>query len=241
MVKNKDEDDLKAKDAAQRDRMKDAQFKGCHMGLKDDDPNVKDQSWFIGDDNALQYAVVWLKPPDGYYYKLPKDDLDAGKGAWEKAKLLHQPYCAFQPHVMVLFQYYKDDTGKDKETGQELTVRNDASLEHNTKIEESFNSSLKAGNSDKVPSSKVTPRSKPYQVNCSIHSWMGGYIWSFDHPYAAVTDKDGKFEIKNAPAGVEVELMVWHEKGGMVKKNEKITLDKEKAKDLGTIEVEYKK
>ena len=41
-------------------------------------------------------------------------------------------------------------------------------------------------------------------------TWMNGYVWTFDHPYAATTDADGKFEIKNAPAG-KWRLVVWHE------------------------------
>ena len=68
-----------------------------------------------------------------------------------------------------------------------------------------------AGNSDKVPSGKIKPRSKVWQVNCNVHSWMGAYIWSFDHPYAAVTDKDGKFEITGLPPG-KFEVVVWHER-----------------------------
>jgi hypothetical protein len=39
---------------------------------------------------------------------------------------------------------------------------------------------------------------------------MKGYIRVFDHPYFAVTDADGRFEIKDAPVG-EFYLVVWHE------------------------------
>ena len=34
-----------------------------------------------------------------------------------------------------------------------------------------------------------------------------------DHPYAAVTDKEGKFTIPNLPVG-EHEFRVWHERSG---------------------------
>jgi hypothetical protein len=47
----------------------------------------------------------------------------------------------------------------------------------------------------------------------SIHSWVRGYVWSFDHPYFAVTDAKGNFEIKNAPPGTW-RLVVWQEKVG---------------------------
>ena len=35
----------------------------------------------------------------------------------------------------------------------------------------------------------------------------------FDHPYYAVTDEDGKFEIKDAPAG-NYRIVYWHENVG---------------------------
>jgi hypothetical protein len=40
---------------------------------------------------------------------------------------------------------------------------------------------------------------------------MDGYIWALDTPYAAVTGADGTFEIRNIPAGDELQLVVWHE------------------------------
>jgi hypothetical protein len=42
---------------------------------------------------------------------------------------------------------------------------------------------------------------------------MVGWLRIFDHPYFAVTDEDGKFEIKLAPAG-NYSLMSWHEAVG---------------------------
>ena len=50
----------------------------------------------------------------------------------------------------------------------------------------------------------------PYR--CTIHPWMNGWVRVFDHPYYAVTDEDGKFEIKNAPAG-KFRIVFWHENG----------------------------
>jgi RNA polymerase sigma factor (sigma-70 family) len=47
----------------------------------------------------------------------------------------------------------------------------------------------------------------------SIHPWVQGYVWAFDHPYFAVSDSNGNFEIKDAPSGAW-RLVVWHEKIG---------------------------
>ncbi len=54
--------------------------------------------------------------------------------------------------------------------------------------------------------------SPPIQYKCTVHPWMTGYVRIFDHPYFAVTDEDGKFEIKNAPVG-KFRIVYWHENG----------------------------
>jgi hypothetical protein len=42
---------------------------------------------------------------------------------------------------------------------------------------------------------------------------MSGWVRVFDNPYFAVTDADGNFEIKDAPAGT-YRLMIWQESIG---------------------------
>lgn len=48
------------------------------------------------------------------------------------------------------------------------------------------------------------------QVRSNTHTWIRGYIYIFDHPYAAVTGEDGSFVIDGLPQG-EYLLKVWHE------------------------------
>jgi hypothetical protein len=50
-------------------------------------------------------------------------------------------------------------------------------------------------------------------VKCNIHPWMRSYIAVFKHPYFAVTDKNGNFELKNLPPGTYT-IKAWHEKLG---------------------------
>jgi hypothetical protein len=45
------------------------------------------------------------------------------------------------------------------------------------------------------------------------HREMGGWIRVFSHPYFAVTNENGAFEFKNAPAG-KYRLMIWHAAAG---------------------------
>jgi hypothetical protein len=51
-------------------------------------------------------------------------------------------------------------------------------------------------------------------MSCNIHQHMTAKIWVFDHPFYAVTDAQGKYEIKDIPAGVEVWVVGWHEESG---------------------------
>lgn len=55
-------------------------------------------------------------------------------------------------------------------------------------------------------------RDRPVRVGCDIHTWMSAWIYVFDHPYFAVTNKAGEFRIENVPAGKYV-LHVRHPEG----------------------------
>jgi hypothetical protein len=57
----------------------------------------------------------------------------------------------------------------------------------------------------------------PLPVTCFIHPWMQGYLIIRDDPYIAISARDGRFEIKNLPAG-EWTFRAWHERSGWVKK-----------------------
>ena len=46
---------------------------------------------------------------------------------------------------------------------------------------------------------------------CNVHPEMESYVLALETPYYAVTAVDGKYEIKDVPAG-KYELKIWHEK-----------------------------
>ena len=48
---------------------------------------------------------------------------------------------------------------------------------------------------------------------CDVHGWMNAYVGVLEHPYFAVTDKDGKFSLKTLPAGTYT-IEAWHERLG---------------------------
>ena len=113
--------------------------------------------------------------------------------------------CRFEPHAVAV------------RTGQTLQVGNPDAVAHNSMItflkNDPVNPLIPAGS--KVDFRPTKSELIPVKVSCSIHPWMQGIVLVQDHPYMAVTDKDGKFEIKNLPAG-KLTLKVWHEKSGYV-------------------------
>jgi hypothetical protein len=218
------------------------------MKAKTDDTNAcidtapadqKDQQkWRIGKNQGVGNVFVWLEPPKGKYFKV-----DMAKKTWEDTVTIHQPHCAFIPHATVVFPGTYDPANPDelKPSGQKFVVKNDAKINHNT--------ALLGGPENQIPN-RLIPAGKdmpvelkvdgePIMVRCDIHKWMNGVIRVFAHPYAAVTNNDGEYEIKNVPAGAELSIMVWHEEagyGGKGKEGDKVTLkDGDNTKDY-TIE-----
>jgi hypothetical protein len=47
-------------------------------------------------------------------------------------------------------------------------------------------------------------------VKCDAHPWMRAYVYSSRHPYVAITDAKGNFEIKDLLPG-KYTVKFWHE------------------------------
>ncbi len=190
------------------------------------DAEKNQQKWVIGQNKGVGNVFVWLQPPSGKYFKV-----DMSKKTWPAEVTIDQPHCAFIPHAAVLFPsaYNADNPKEPTPSGQKFVIKNSAPINHNTNWK---GGDANPGDNKLIPSkSQITPElqpdADPVMLHCDIHKWMDGVIRVFDHPYAAVTDKDGNFEIKDVPAGAEVSIVVWHEvgnygKGG--KDGEKMTL-----------------
>jgi hypothetical protein len=156
-------------------------------------------------------------------------DLKASK---EKAAVLDQKQCRFMPHAQVM------------RTDQVLQVKSMDDCLHNTRTNplknDPANFAVPANAREGLEWKVKLAETNPTQIKCDIHPWMSAYVLVLDHPYAVVSDKDGKFKIEKLPAG-ELEFRYWHERPGYVEKAVKVTIENGKTKDLGVIKVKADK
>ncbi len=146
---------------------------------------------------GIANVVLWLEVPRRG--PAPPIHQSYAKTA-EKSVLLSNSKCRFNPHVTLL------------RTTQKLALKNEDTIAHNTaaglKRNLPFNVVTPSGSTDERSVRKA--ERKPVKISCSIHAWMTGWLLVQEHPYMAVTDADGRFKIKNLPAG-EWTFQVWHE------------------------------
>ena len=165
--------------------------------------NLKDEGVVVNPDNrGLADVLVYI-----YAAKGPKPAVheDYKKTAEDEVHL-DNINCRYEPRVALL------------RTTQTLVIGNKDPVGHNTKIDTfanpAINPIIPAGSElkQKFPIAEK----RPSQVGCNIHPWMNATLLVQDHPYMAVTDEDGKFTIKNLPAG-KWTFQFRHPKGGYVR------------------------
>jgi plastocyanin len=177
---------------------------------------------------GVRWVMVWLIDPKNPKAALPiKPELKEVK---PKKLVLDQPTCQFTPHVLGIRQ------------GQELEVKNPAKVAHNTYMASALgpnlNQLIPPGKSLEIAAEDFHANSI-VSVSCTIHGWMKGTIRVFNHPYFAVTDEKGNFEIKGAPAG-NWNLVIWQDEGWVTaggKLGMPVTIKADGTTDLGKIEL----
>jgi len=143
-----------------------------------------------GDGGALANVVVYVKSGlDGYSFPAPS----------APAKI-EQKGCQYHPHVVAM------------QVGQNIDVVNDDQTTHNIHpiptVNREWNESQPPG---AAPIEKNFAREEiAIPVKCNVHPWMKAYMAVLSNPYFQVTDKDGKFDLKNLPPGAYT-VVAWHE------------------------------
>ena len=139
-----------------------------------DEPQV-----LVGPDKGVQDAVVYLK------------EVAKGKawGKQDKAPVLDQEHCKFDPSVQVI-------------RAGNLEVVNSDPVLHNTHgfygRRTAFNLAL-PNKGTKIPVDLSRPGL--VRVECDAHGWMLAHVYVADNPYYALTGKDGSFSIADVPPG----------------------------------------
>jgi plastocyanin len=129
-------------------------------------------------------------------------------GASAKAAVLDQKNCLYVPQIMAV------------QTGQKLIVKNSDPVLHNVDVQPASDSGNPPKNEAQVPGGADLTFSFPkpemfLKIKCDVHQWMFAWVSVFDHPYFAVSAKDGTFKIPNVPPG-KYTLQAAHRKAGTV-------------------------
>jgi hypothetical protein len=190
---------------------------------------ILSEEWVINKTNkGMRWVIVWLAPEPKSKKTLPIHP--SLKEIKVKEVEIDQPCCAFVPHALGMRE------------GQVLVAKNSAPVPHNVHwlgnpaTNPGGNQSLPAGQSYKIEGLKADKL--PLIIQCDIHGWMSARVGVFAHPYFAVTDENGNFEIKLAPAGnwrLKVYKDSWRG-GAEGRDGEKITIKGGEITDLGKLD-----
>jgi plastocyanin len=114
-------------------------------------------------------------------------------GAGAPAAVLDQKGCLYSPQILAI------------QTGQKLVVKTSDTCVHNVHCtptvpgNQEHNDVQMAGGADLT---YMFPKPEMFlRFKCDVHPWMFAWVSVFDSPYFSVSDKDGKFVIKNVPPG----------------------------------------
>lgn len=141
--------------------------------------------YVVGANKGLADVVVMLKGVTG-----------KSTGASAQPAVINQKGCLYEPQILAV------------QTGQKVLVKNSDPTLHNIHINPATD-----GNKDKNPANLAQMANGPeltysfpapenfLKFQCDVHLWMFAWVTVVDSPYFAVTDKDGKFTIKNVPPG----------------------------------------
>jgi hypothetical protein len=130
--------------------------------------------------------------------------------------LIDQKGCEFFPYVGAAM------------AKQKVHIRNSDAFLHNVNHAPTPDIQKRAQNVAQLAGGPIVERAFDKQeetlirFKCDVHPWMFSYIAVFDHPFFAVTDKDGGFKIPKLPAG-KYTLEVLHRKAGKVSKEITVT------------------
>ena len=151
---------------------------------------IKSEEYVVSPTGALANVFVYVKQGlEGKTFPPPTTPAT-----------LTQKGCQYRPHVIGV------------QAHQPLDILNEDATLHNLNAQ--ANANMRFNVAQPIQGMKTTHIfDKPeimVPLVCNIHPWMKSYIGVVDHPFFAVSDESGAFQIKGLPAGTYV-LEAWHE------------------------------
>jgi plastocyanin len=114
-------------------------------------------------------------------------------GASAPPAVMDQKGCLYTPQILAI------------QTGQKITVKNSDMCVHNVHCTPTVPGNTEHNDVQMSGGADLTytfPQAEMFlRFKCDVHPWMFAWVSVFDSPYFAVSDKDGKFVIKNVPPG----------------------------------------
>ena len=136
--------------------------------------------YVVGANGELADVIVSLKGISG-----------KSTGASAAPAMLDQKGALYVPQILAI------------QTGQKLIVKNSDAFVHNVHTTPTANpesNQVQMGGGPDLTYTFDKPEAF-LKFKCDVHPWMFAWVSVFDHPYFAVSGADGKFTIKNVPAG----------------------------------------
>jgi hypothetical protein len=177
-------------------------------------PTKKTRLYVVGSNGELADTFVYVKEGlSGKQFPVPAEP-----------KLLDQIGCEYVPYVSGL------------QANQKLLVRNSDPLLHNVHPTPAV-AGNKESNLAQLPKSKdleftFAKEEQFLRFKCDVHPWMFAYVTVLNHPFYAVTGKDGTFKITGLPPG-KYTIEAAHRKAG--KQTMEITVEEKGAKDANFV------
>ena len=149
--------------------------------------------YVVGANKELADVIVVVKGLEG-----------KSTGASAAPAMMDQKGCLYVPQILAV------------QTGQKILVKNSDPMMHNVHTVPTV-SGNKEENKGQAPGAPDLTFSIPAPENflkfkCDVHKWMFAWVTVLDHPYFAVTGKDGAFTIKDVPPG-KYKVVAMHRKG----------------------------
>jgi len=172
---------------------------------------ILNEDWIVDKKTkGVNWVIVWLIPENANNRRLkPKPKLAIHPKyqkieADKKFVTVDQEPLGYSKHAVAIRE------------GMGLKMKNSSPVQHVFNLTGFKNADMPPKTME--PNSEIDivdlkPEITAVPINCPPHPWERMYLRIFDHPYYAVTDDQGRFEIKNAPAG-KCRLVVWQESIG---------------------------